>query len=392
MAFDWTAERVKAKWVFREVGFPSYDEMQDYDFIKGGTGELSALSDMKMTGTLDIDGGLPNELNLLRVYHSCENVLGEKSGEICVATYVVSVPEPIHRASTEGERISGSIKCTSVLSILHDKMLHAPLVLPKGTDALGICKGLIDECHIPYVADETEYVTGRDREYAECQTYLDVINDLLDLANFRAIYPDAYGVLHMEKYVSPFNENIVPVFEFVRGETAIHMREIPFSMNYRDTPTTMVGHYSTENYKIISVAKNVNPDSPSSTVNRGGREKDEEYLIEELTETTQEGQIEEVARETLSALRANSSDIRKMQIDHLFVPMVRPNKVINISDQNIDFRGAVTSISMKYSTDSMCTTQSRMITKYELSVENGTATQETEFYGEFVLPEESESE
>lgn len=375
--FDWTAERTKSTWIFREVEFPSMKELGNYDIIKGGSGELSALSDMKMTGTLEVDGGTLNELNLLRVLYYCENALGQKTKEIPVATYFIQMPEPVSRATNQGQRISGQVNCTSTLSVLKDKLLHEPLVLPKGTPAVFLCMDMIAECSLPYERrSDTSYVTGRDREYQEGTPYLEVINDLLDLAGFRALYPDEYGTLILEKYVSPFSAD--SVFTFERGENAIHMRDIAFSSNYRETPTTIIGSYSADTYKIISVADNIDQNSPSSLPNRGNRRKEEWHQIEELTATTKEEQIAEVERETVSTLKANSSSIQHKEIKNLFVPVVRPNKVITLIDQGINFTGAVTNVSINYGANALCTTKARSIVKYDLQIYK-----DTKFYGDF---------
>ena len=376
---DWFAERTVSKWIFREVEFPSMMELGDYGFITGGDGSLSALNDMKMTGTLNVDGGLPNEVNLLRVYYYCENVLGESSGEIPVATFFPSVPEPLSRSTNDGRRVSGQINCTSMLSVLKDRMLHAELPVPKGTDIIPIVEGLLSESQVPYdIKSQTDYRVGRDRKYDEGQTYLEVINDLLGLADFHAVWTDEYGTVIVEPYVNPLKTQ--SIFTFERGANAIHQRDIPFSFNYRDTPTTIVGSYSAETYKIISVADNIDPYSPSSLVNRGNRRKEEFHQIDELEGTTKQAQIEEVARKTLSTLKANSQDIHHYEITHLFVPEVRPNRVITIKDQDIDFVGAVTNVTINFNTNAMCTTKSRSIVKYELAVN-----QSTEFYGDFQI-------
>lgn len=380
---DWTAERVESEWIFQEIEFPSFKPLGKLNFITGGSGSLSALNDMKMTGTLEIDGGLPNEDNMIRVFYSCKNVLGESTGEIPFATYFVSVPEPKHRATSEGERLSGSIDCTSTLSLLAKKLLHVPLVLPKGTPAIEVCKELISECRLPYKADETSYVTGRDRDYDEGTTYLDVIRDLCDIAGFRAPYPTELGTIVLEKYYPPFTST--PVYTFERGESAIHMRDIPFSTNHRETPTTMVVSYSTENYKIIGVATNNDPSSPSSLVNRNNIATEEYRQIEELTQRTQQEQEDAVRSKARSFLLANSDKIEHMEIKHLFVPYVRPNRVVRIIDQNIDFNGAVTNTSVDFKPSAIATTKSRMMTNPQIDVDVSIA-----FFGEFVLPDDEE--
>lgn len=379
---DWTAERINSKWTFREVEWPSFRELDDYDFITGGSGSLSSSNEYKATGTLDVDGGLPNEVNLLRVYYSCDNVLGESSGLIPVATFFPSVPEPTSRATSEGQRISGQVNCVSTLSLLKDKLLEAELPIQKGDDVIPICTRLIEECSLPYeVRSTSDYRKGRDNKYDEGTPYLEVINDLLDLADFRAVWPDEYGTIIIEPRSDLMKGE--SVFTFERGEKAIHQRLIPFSKNYRDTPTTIIGSYSAETFKIISTITNIDPNSPSSIVNRGNRRKDEFHQIDELSGDTEEEQIAEVERKTLSTLKSNSQDITHYELSHLFVPQVRPNRVITIKDEGIDFAGAVTNVTINFGTNAMCTTKARSVVKYELQTDA-----QTRLYGVWQSGEE----
>lgn len=372
---DWTAERVNSKWTFREVEFPSFIELGDYDFITGGNGSLSSANEYKATGSLEVDGGLPNEVNMLRVYYSCDNVLGESSGLIPVATYFPSVPEPTSRATSNGQRVSGQVNCVSTLSVLKDRLLDEELPIPKGSDVIEICRGLIEECLLPYeIRSTSDYRKGRDNKYDEGTSYLEVINDLLDLADFRAVYPNEYGTIIVEPRSDLMKGE--SVFTFERGENAIHQRLIPFSKNYRDTPTTIIGSYSAETFKIISTITNIDPNSPSSIVNRGNRRKDEYHQIDELNGSTEAEQIADAERRTLSILKSNSQDITHYELSHLFVPQVRPNRVITIKDQGVDFAGAVTNVTINFGTNAMCTTKARSVVKYELLTEA-----HTELYG-----------
>ena len=204
---------------------------------------------------------------------------------------------------------------------------------------------------------------------------------MCDIGGFRAPYPDEYGTVILEKYEPPFTAD--PVYTFERGANAIHLREIPFSTNHRDTPTTMVVSYSTENYKFIGVATNNDQDSPSSLVNRNGIATEEYRQIEELTGSTYEEQEQQVRDKAISSLKANSDKIEHMEITHLFVPQVRPNRVIRTIDQNIDFNGAVTNVEMEFTPRALCTTKSRMLTNPQVMIDVDVA-----FYGEFILPEE----
>ena len=226
-------------------------------------------------------------------------------------------------------------------------------------------------------------MTGRDRDYDEGTPYLDVIRDLCDIAGFRAPYPTANGDVVLEKYIPPFTST--PVYTFARGESAIHMRDIPFSTNHRETPTTMVVSYSTENYKFIGVATNNDPSSPSSLVNRNNIATEEYRQIEELSGTTYEEQEQQVRDKAISSLKANSDKIEHMEIKHLFVPRVRPNRVVRIIDQNIDFNGAVTNTSVDFKPSAIATTKSRMMTNPQIDVDVSVA-----FFGEFILPDEEE--
>ena len=71
MAINWIGNRYRERYEYVKVSWQNWNEIGAYDYITGGSIELSASSELKATGDFTFQGtALPDVNNLLRVYYS----------------------------------------------------------------------------------------------------------------------------------------------------------------------------------------------------------------------------------------------------------------------------------------------------------------------------------
>lgn len=193
---DWFGNRKEESFEYRRVDRSDWSEGAAWPQVTGGTIELSALSDLKASGSLSFEGeAMPDERGVVRVYYSFADQHGER-GEFALATLLFSCAEP----SYDGAAVAGTLECSSVLRILQSKRYRFPFTVAAGTQAVQLAIGLVEGCGLRVNSPEaTAYEVREDYTFDAGKTYLEIVNGLLDMAGFSACWPDAYGVVQMER-------------------------------------------------------------------------------------------------------------------------------------------------------------------------------------------------
>ena len=145
---SWNGNRYNETFTYKKVLYPSMVEAEEYTDFVGGDIEYSLFTDLKCSGSLNVEGNeMPDMRNLVRVYYSFEDDAREQSGLIPIATLFMTCAEPQY----DGSKHSMSIDCYSTLYPLSQRVLGAPRTYPAGAnpieEALNILReyGLADE-------------------------------------------------------------------------------------------------------------------------------------------------------------------------------------------------------------------------------------------------------
>lgn len=338
MSLNWSLNRSDEYYIFRQVKWPSWDIGKDYWQITGGSIELSALSDLKATGSLDFTGtSIPDTHDMIRIYYCCTDQLGEKAEEP-IATLFCECAEPSYKADC----VEGTLSCYSVLQVLSDKCYGRPYTVVAGTDtvskAVALCEGLGLKAH----AEEISYVLANDHTFEADASYLEIVNWLLTTAGCQACFPNAEGVIQMVKYKEPTERT--PSYEFSGGENSIMEPLVTFTNDFSETPNVCRLYYETQSESLYAVTSNIDPDSSASTVARG-REKTLRETVSELAGETTEERLESLKKLSKTRLVDNSSEIEYVCFTHAWLPLI-PNDAIKINYENLDllWAGAITNL------------------------------------------------
>lgn len=357
---DWTGER-DSSFVFRRVKWPSWEEAEDFARITGGSIELSAFSELKAAGTLSFKGdAVPDDGDLVRVYY-----VG--NGEMhAIATLFFDCSEPVHAPST----VSGTLKCYSVLQALSDDGNGRPFTVPAGTNAIAYAVSVAESVGLRTNEPSSGYVLKSDHTFKSEDSWLTVVNWLLDAAGYASCMPDEWGTVQMVPYVEPTER--VSAWDFATGADSILYPSVTFRTDYRSAPNVVALTYEGEDATIWAESRNVDPASKSSIPNRRRRIMYQE-TVSELSGDTVEEMTEKLKNMSLQRLVSRSAEIQYASFKCPWVPL-RPNDAVTLQGvTGEDFRGAITNMRIDMTAAIPCAIDARRFVRdlSEIETEGG---------------------
>ena len=188
------------------------------------------------------------------------------------------------------------------------------------------------------------YTVKNDYTFDSKDSYLKIVNWLLESAGFSSCWPDPYGVVQMCEYAEPLERPVS--MTFADDDQSIMYPEVTPKNDYQSTPNVCRVAYETEDESMWASAANVDPDSRASLVNR----KQESTLYESVSELdgdTPDERLADLKAAALKKLVDNSSDIEYVTMAHAWLP-VMPNDAVGIEYRaaGLSWRGAVTNLSI----------------------------------------------
>lgn len=371
---DWFGARRKVKWRYMRVDWHTWDEVGEYSTVTGGSSEESYFTSIKSGGSLAFVGEPPSMYDLVRVYYDFTDDMGESVHE-AVCTLLVDMSSiDIGADGTE----SGEATLYGVLKVADDRLCGFPLTIPANTKAVEYAASMLTGLGLNVSASSSEYMTATAHTFKPDDTYLNVINWLLSVAGFGSASADAYGTVVLSPYVEATNRE--PVFTFVDDENSIMYPQAEDSNNYGDTPN-VVRMYSEDEYGgYWAIARNVNPDSPASLPNRGGRERtlyDEVTQLEPAynpndsaseTERKKNERVAALVEQAKQKLLDNSAEIEYVTIKHGYYPLAQGDSV-EIRYKDRIWRGTVTNVRRDHTAESGCELKIRRYVMRDLEPE-----------------------
>lgn len=365
---DYYGNRSKEQFIFRRVSYPGFRELEDYESIYGGSIELSALSTLKVSGSLDFTGkAVPNDHDMVRVYYSFQDDFLDTSTE-CLATMFFSVADPTYNEAT----VEGSMDCSSVLVLLQRKSYGLPYTIPAGTNAVAKAAEIVRSFGLSVsYADQSSYTLSSDHTFDANENYLGIVNWLLDAAGFSSAGVDAYGGVRLEKYQEPTERTVR--YTFRDDEQSIMLPEVKTSNDYQDTPNVVRLRHTSQDVTVWAAAYNIDPESKASTVSRGYENTYEEE-ISELEGSTPAEMLANLKALALQKLIDKSSEIEKVEMTHCWLP-INTNDAIGIDYRmaDIEWKGAVTNAKIELAVSIPCQLSLRNFVRRNLktSIEGG---------------------
>lgn len=365
---NYFGNRSKEQFIFRRVTYPGFEEKEDYEVIQGGSIELSSLSTLKVSGSLDFSGDLvPNDHDLVRMYYKFEDAFLDTATE-CLATMFFSVADPTHREAM----IEGTMECSSTLVLLQRRSYGLPFTIPAGTNAVARAAEIVRSFNLPVnYSGESSYMLKSDHTFEPGDNFLEIVNWLLGAAGYSSASVDAYGTVKFERYQEPTERPAR--YTFRDDGQSIMLPEVKTSNDYQETPNVARLRHTTQDETVWAAASNIDPESKASIVSRGYENTIEEE-VSELNGDTQAARIAALKALALQKLIDNSSEIEKVEMGCAWLP-IEPNDAIEIDYRmaGIAWRGIITNVKISLETSIPCQLSLRNFVRRELktSTEGG---------------------
>jgi hypothetical protein len=374
---DWLGNRSHVRHRYVRVSWATWEELEQYGNITGGSTEWSYFTDLKVQGSLSYNGSAPSQLDLVRDYYSFTDDGGE-SVEVCVSTMLCEMAKS---TILSPGRVSGSVDCYSVLKVASDRQLGFPYTIKAGSHAVTVAQSIAEGLGLRVNSKPSDYVTAADHTFDAADTMLAVINWLLASAGYSSAYPDAYGVVQMQPYVEPTTRK--PIFEFSDAGRSIMYPKPDNELDRTETPNVVRMSYEDDYETLWAYASNIDPDNGASLPARGNRERTmvetaddltpaypEENGVPVITDEVQGQRVESLKAAALKKLVDNSAEIEYVEIKHGFYPVTQGDPVsVRYADRT--WSGTVTNIKLDHAVNSACTTKIRRYVTADLKTETG---------------------
>lgn len=302
---------------------------------RGGTITRNDDTRVKESAEVDLVGSCDVGSDLVRVFADFSWDDGTEWTE-CLGTFVPAVPS----RSVKSGYSTSTLRLYGRLQELYDDAFATPYTVTGGSNAVEVAAQVARDAGLEVVAEESDFVTTQTRCYGigaesrqadagdggSSETKLDMINDLLALAGFRAAYTDPYGRVVMERYRDP--AEIAPSWRFEEGPRAKFCAEMEEEYDYTNTANHVVVRYANDAGEVVvGEAWDNDPESALSTVSRG-RTITKGYSYTELPALTASQTRQEYADARARTLLSTAqSVVRRYTFTHAYCPVAVNDRV-----------------------------------------------------------------
>lgn len=226
--------------------------------IKCSTG-YDSLSKLKRSASMTVENKQDIDFNNDRVQIVC-NLDNE---ETILATLIIS------GAKKNYSNFSRDIECFDKLLILEEDKLEERLTIKAGTNIIGAIIAQLQGNKHKF--EPLSYMTKVDIDFEIGTPRLDIINYLLKVMNYESLITDNEGYFTANPYILPQKREIQIEYNDIHmDKNCIVLPQVEEEIDLFNIPNVFVR--ATNNSQIAPlrvVYTNSNPESPSSTVNRG---------------------------------------------------------------------------------------------------------------------------
>lgn len=190
--------------------------------------------------------------------------------EFPLGVFLLSSP----KRTEDGTAVFREVEAYDGIVILEEDKFISRYHVAKGTRYTDAIIGILQGAGITkYNITPSDKVLPNDVEYEPGTQKSVPISDFLTAINYTAIYVDEYGYFTTEPYISPSDK--IPDYYYMENEFSVVANGVEEDLDLYSVPNRWVAVYSmvdsTSQAQISMVAEktNDNPDSLTSTVNRG---------------------------------------------------------------------------------------------------------------------------
>lgn len=332
----WYRRMSFTRYRFVRVSRATGDEVGEIPALSGGTITRNDDTRIKEGAEASLVDDCDFGPDLVRVYLMGEWADGT-TADVVLGTFVPVVPS---RSITAGHS-TYSLKMYGRLQELLDDKFAAPVMVEPGSNAVAVARAVCEAQGLTVVVDPSDYVTTNARSYGVGarqnnsevgDTKLDMVNDLLSLAGFRAATTDEMGRVLMRRYADP--SSMAESWRFSEGPTAKFESDMTEERDYTTAANHVVVRYGTfgddgTGSVVVGEAYDTDPGSDLSTVSRG-RVITSSYEYDELPPGSDAGEMQAYADRRAETLLATAQSIvRRVTLTHAYAP-VAVNDVVAI--------------------------------------------------------------
>lgn len=209
------------------------------------------------------------------------------------------------------------------------------VTVPAGANAVNTARNLLlaNARGVPLSVTDSSHVLGSSMTWQPGTPYRQIVNEILRVAGYAAVWADRDGVIVVEPYVAPASRPVA--YEFAYGETSIMSAGMSRVSKEFDVPNrvVVVGRSETDKPALVGIAVNNNSDDPLSYARRG------RWVTRHFQEdATDQNVLNNLAQRHLLALSTPGTTFK---VSHAFIPDIWLGSRIEASTQSDVLQGTV---------------------------------------------------
>ncbi|MDR0513850.1 MAG: hypothetical protein LBG81_01635 [Coriobacteriaceae bacterium] len=312
--------------------------------LDGGSIELNSSSDIKAAGTVPFIGSLDLRNDYLRIYS--ESFLNDETTRVAHGTFLVATPS----FELHGDTIKGRADLYSLLQLLSEASIGAPLSLPAGTIVVDYAKNLVEDIGLSVIGDYSDRTLNDVANFDAGTSLLEVVNWLLAYGGFSSADVDGYGNVLMARYQDP--SILAPVVEFTDGKDCVFLPGVLHEQDFFNVPNQVIAIMSNMDRVMTATAINADPNNRYSTIARGGRTITQ---VEQVSDIASQDALQALAEKLLSE---KTSAVETIEIKHVYQPFrIGDAGRLNYSQAGFLFIGVAVRSTRELSVGMPCTTR-----------------------------------
>lgn len=318
---DWNRTFTSTRYRFMRVSRATGLEVSRLTMLRSGS--ITRNNDVRIMETAEVGvvGAFDIGPDLVRVYMDAEWPDGA-SETVCLGTFIPSVPS---RKVKSGYSTS-TVKLYGRLQELLDDKFTDPVTLQPGANAVDEARKVCEGAGLSVLADPCDYRITKARSYGvgasqsnseTGDTKLDMVNDLLSLADFQAAKTDPMGTVLLRRYVQP--EDRAPSWEMAEGPSCRFEAEMDDERDTTSVANHVVVYYRGDDKTVVGEAWD---HETEFSVEAQGRTITQTYEYTELPEGGSDAEMTAYADRRASTLMATAQAvIRRVMATHSYAPV-----------------------------------------------------------------------
>ncbi len=301
---DWLKSGRKDTFRFQRIKWPGFTYIEDIEHVTDCILTRNTGSSLKVSASMGLSKHIDFGNDMVRIISTSE--LDGKVAEVVHATLFVSSPS----RKLFYEASDGTAKLYSTLTILDKKLVRNTLTIPAGTNAIEWARQTIVSLGLPCTCTPSNARLNTAKTYERDTSYLAVINDLCDFANYGSVTVNGYGGAVLKPYQDP--TYLTPTRTINDDSQGILAPEFSIEEDYFDIPNVVALVCSNNNINLSAVATFDDPDSFLSTANRY-----EVTFTEQVSDIASQTALNAKAR---ARLQDKLSYVERTTVTHPYLP------------------------------------------------------------------------